>query len=201
MSAFLVTALGKVCSVLQNERLYVLAFRQLLKLVQCAIRWRPLPANPERNMELSPLITIGALSKRTRVHVETIRYYERIGILPKPNRSSRGRRLYVEEYGRRLVFIRRARDLGFSLNDVRALLQLNGGRRMACAKVKGITEKHIGDVRHKIKELKHLERMLSGMVTQCKGDEVSDCPILDSLAGVDTYQAEPKQRRGMRRST
>jgi len=132
-------------------------------------------------MEAIPFITIGALSKRTGVHVETIRYYERIGILPKPDRSPGGQRLYPEQYRWRLAFVRRARDLGFSLDDVRALLQLTGGQRVACAKVKSITEKHLADIRQRIKELKQLERMLSAMVTQCKGDEVSDCPILDAL--------------------
>jgi MerR family transcriptional regulator, mercuric resistance operon regulatory protein len=77
-------------------------------------------------METNRLVTIGALSERTEVHIETIRYYERIGILPKPPRSAGGNRLYAEEYQRRLVFVRRARELGFSLEDVRALLRLTG---------------------------------------------------------------------------
>jgi MerR family mercuric resistance operon transcriptional regulator len=89
------------------------------------------------------LMTIGALSEHTEVNIETIRYYERIGILPNPPRSKGRHRLYAEEYQRRLVFVRRARKLGFSLEDVRAL---------------------------------------SAIVTQCRGEEASDCPILDALA-------------------
>ena len=130
----------------------------------------------------NPRLTIGALSERTEVHIETIRYYERIGILPKPPRSAGGHRLYAEEYQRRLVFVRRARELGFSLEEVRALLQLTGGRRNACAAVKSITEKHIADIRQRVRELNRLERALSTMVNQCRGGDTLDCPILDALA-------------------
>ena len=133
-------------------------------------------------METNRLVTIGALSERTDVNIETIRYYERIGILPKPPRSAGGHRLYTEEYQRRLVFVRRARELGFALEDVRALLRLSEGRHMACGKVKTITEKHIADIHRKVDELKRLERALNAMVTQCRGDDASDCPILDALA-------------------
>ena len=142
-------------------------------------------------MEPTPLITIGALSKRTGVNIETIRYYERIGILPKPKRSPRGRRLYAEEYLWRLVFVRRARDLGFSLDEVRALLQLTGGRPMACAKVKSIAEKHIANIRRRINKLNQRERMLSTMVKQCKGGEITDCPILDALMCADRDEPPP----------
>ena len=135
-----------------------------------------------RTMETNRLVTIGALSKRTEVNIEAIPYYERIGILLKPPRSAGGHRLYAEEYQRRLVFVRRARELGFPLEDVRALLRLTEGRHLACGKAKLITEKHIADIRRKVNELKRLERVLSAMVTQCRGDDTSDCPILDALA-------------------
>ena len=125
-------------------------------------------------METNRLVTIGALSERTEVNIETIRYYERIGILPNPPRSKGGHRLYAEEYQRRLVFVRRARQLGFSL--VRALLRLTDDRHMACGKVKRITENHIADIHRKVDELKRLEHALSAMVTQCRGDDTSDLP-------------------------
>ncbi len=80
-------------------------------------------------------VTIGALSQRTHVNIETICYYERIGILPRPPRSGGGHRLYAEEYQRRLLFVRRARVLGFSLAEVRTLLRLTG-RLSTCAEVK-----------------------------------------------------------------
>jgi len=133
-------------------------------------------------MNTIPRLTIGALSERTEVNIETIRYYERIGILPKPPRSSGGHRLYANEHRQRLVFIRRSRALGFSLRQVRLLLGLSGGRRLTCAKVKNITEQHITEIRLKIKDLRRLERVLSDMAAQCRGDELPECPILEALA-------------------
>jgi MerR family mercuric resistance operon transcriptional regulator len=133
-------------------------------------------------MNTIPRLTIGALSERTEVNIETIRYYERIGILPKPPRSTGGHRLYANEHKQRLVFIRRSRALGFSLREVRLLLGLSGGRRLTCAKVKSITELHITEIRRKIKDLKRLERVLSDMAARCRGDEMPECPILEALA-------------------
>ena len=138
-------------------------------------------------MNASSLLTIGALSKQTDVSVETIRYYERIGLLPKPLRSMGGHRLYTNEHARRLLFIRRSRALGFSLVDVRALLGLSGGTGMTCAKVKKITEQHIANIRHKLKELRRLERVLTSMVAHCSGAEVDGCPILDALARKQSF--------------
>jgi Hg(II)-responsive transcriptional regulator len=132
-------------------------------------------------MSADPRLTIGLLSKRTCVNTETIRYYERIGILSKPPRSSGGHRLYASDHQQRLVFIRRARELGFSLNEIRALLGLTG--RVTCAKVKSISEQHVDAIRKRIKDLERLERALSGMVKRCPGDEKPDCPILATLAG------------------
>jgi len=127
-------------------------------------------------------LTIGVVSKRTKVSIETIRYYERIGILPKPPRSAAGHRVYLNEHGQRLIFVRRARELGFSLGQVRALLGLTGGRHVTCAKVKAITERHIAEIRKKLKDLKRLERELSYMLAHCRGDEMLGCPMLDALA-------------------
>src|SRR5262245_18442066 len=133
-------------------------------------------------MKAHPRLTIGALSENTGTNIETIRYYERVGILPKPPRSNGGHRLYAGEHKQRLVFIRRARELGFSLDNVRLLIGLTGGRRMTCAKVKSITEQHIADIRQRVKDLKRMERVLSEMVARARGDEAPDCPILDALA-------------------
>src|SRR5215468_11247183 len=128
-------------------------------------------------------LTIGTLSTEAGVATETIRYYERIGILPKPPRTAGGHRLFTEEHKQRLIFIRRARKLGFSLDQVRALLGLTGGRHITCAKGKGITEQHIADIRQRVKALKHIEGVLTEMVAHCPGGEKLDCPILDALAG------------------
>ncbi len=131
-------------------------------------------------MNTNPRLTIGALSERTEVNVETIRYYERIGILPNPPRSAGGHRLYAKEHTQRLVFIRRSRQLGFSLDQVRELLGLSSGH-MTCARVKTITEQHIADIRRRVKDLKRLERVLSELTSQCREDEMGECPILDAL--------------------
>jgi len=133
-------------------------------------------------MNTNPRLTIGALSEQTEVNIETIRYYERIGILPNPPRSAGGHRLYANEHTQRLVFIRRSRQLGFSLDQVRELLGLSSGRRMTCAKVKTITEQHLADIRRRVRDLQRLERVLSGMAAQCRGDEMANCPILEALA-------------------
>lgn len=132
-------------------------------------------------MNTNPRLSIGSLSERTAVNIETIRYYERIGILPKPPRSNGGHRLYSHEHQQRLIFIRRSRELGFSLDQVRELLGLSGGRRLTCAKVKHISEQHIADIRQRVKDLRRLERVLSDMAAQCRGDEVLECPILQAL--------------------
>jgi MerR family mercuric resistance operon transcriptional regulator len=129
-------------------------------------------------------IAIGALSERTGVNIETIRYYERIGLLPAPPRSAGRHRLYGEPHRQRLVFIRRARELGFSLDEVRALLGLGGGHDMSCGEVRTLTQHHIAATRDKVRDLKRLERTLSDLAAQCKADKVPDCPILDALNAV-----------------
>jgi MerR family mercuric resistance operon transcriptional regulator len=126
--------------------------------------------------------TIGALSEDTGVNIETIRYYERIGLLPAPPRSAGRHRLYGESHRQRLVFIRRARELGFSLEEIRTLLGLGGGRHdLTCGDVRALTQHHIEAIRDKVRDLKRLERTLSALAAQCKADIVPGCPILDAL--------------------
>ena len=127
------------------------------------------------------VITIGALSERSGVNIETIRYYERIGLLPAPPRSAGRHRLYEEAHRRRLVFIRRSRELGFSLEEARTLLGLGGGHEMTCGDVNALTRHHIGAIRAKIRDLKRLERTLSNLAAQCTGQTVPECPILEAL--------------------
>jgi len=126
-------------------------------------------------------LTIGALSRRTRVNVETIRFYERIGILPKPPRSAGGHRIYGDHELMRLGFVRRGRELGFSLDEVRGLLSLVDGGRYTCAEVKAITLGHLADVRRKIADLRRLERTLADVASKCKGSKVPDCPVIEAL--------------------
>ena len=125
--------------------------------------------------------TIGALSKGTGCHIETIRYYERIGLMPKPPRSPGGHRLYEEDHLRRLTFIRRSRELGFTLEEVRGLLRLVDGGSYTCAEVKTLTLDHAAEVRRKVADLRKLERVLEAMAAECDGGEVPECPIIDAL--------------------
>ncbi len=125
--------------------------------------------------------TIGALSKGTGCHIETIRYYERIGLMPKPSRSPGGHRLYEDDHLRRLTFIRRSRELGFTLEEVRGLLRLVDGGSYTCAEVKTLTLDHAAEVRRKVADLRKLERVLEAMAAECDGGEVPECPIIDAL--------------------
>lgn len=125
--------------------------------------------------------SIGDLSRQTGVHIETIRYYERIGVMPKPPRTSAGRRLYGDEFVRRLSFIARSRQLGFSLDEVRSLLSLVDGNDYSCAEVRELTLAHAAEARRKIADLKTLQRTLKDMAAQCTGEDVPDCPIVDAL--------------------
>ena len=125
--------------------------------------------------------TIGGLSKQTECNIETIRYYERIGILPEPPRTSGGHRIYDDDHLKRLTFVRRSRELGFTLEEIRQLLGLVDGGDYTCAEVKVITVEHLDDVRQKIKDLRRLERILKEMASQCEDGTVPDCPIIDAL--------------------
>ena len=126
-------------------------------------------------------LTIGVLSQETGVNIETIRYYERIGLISEPPRSEGGHRVYDIMHRQRLIFIRRARELGFPLDDVRNLLGLERSQSLTCEEVKALTERHIAEIREKIGDLKRLERVLSELTAQCHGGKVPACPILDVL--------------------
>jgi MerR family mercuric resistance operon transcriptional regulator len=126
-------------------------------------------------------LLIGALSKRSGVNIETIRYYERIKMLAPPPRTASGRRIYDFTDLRILVFIRRSRDLGFSLDQIRALLRLGGPEKASCRQVREIATHHLEDIRAKLNDLKKLERLLSNTVARCSGKTAPDCPVLDIL--------------------
>lgn len=124
---------------------------------------------------------IGALAKRSGANIETIRYYERIGLLSAPPRSSNGRRVYRHSDLRALIFIRRARDLGFRLEDIRTLLQLSEPTRATCREVHEIASRHLADIKSKLTDLKKLEKLLAATVSHCSGGAVPECPVLDIL--------------------
>jgi MerR family mercuric resistance operon transcriptional regulator len=126
-------------------------------------------------------IAIGTLSKHTGANIETIRYYERVGLLPVPARSSGGYRLYSRDHLKRLNFVRRARALGFSIGEVRTLLRLSDERKRPCAEVRKVAEAHLADVRAKIADLRRMERVLQGTIRQCVLGGRADCPMIDAL--------------------
>jgi MerR family mercuric resistance operon transcriptional regulator len=126
--------------------------------------------------------TIGRLAAATGVNLETVRYYERIELMPSPARTANGRRAYEEGHIRRLAFIRRARELGFSIEQIRALLALAEPSRASCAEVREIAQAHLDEVRAKLADLARLESILAETVSRCSGDPAPSCPVLDMLA-------------------
>ncbi len=128
-----------------------------------------------------PRLTIGTLSRRTGCKVETIRYYERVGLLPPPARSAGGHRLYTDDEARRLAFIRRSRALGFTLDQVRSLLGLVERGDYSCAEVRTIAQAHLAEVRVRLEALARMEAALDDLVAQCDGGATPDCAIMETL--------------------
>ena len=104
-----------------------------------------------------------------------------MALMPDPNRSDGGHRLYREEHLRRLNFIRRSRELGFSLHEIHELLNLVDDRTYTCSQIQSNTIEHLKDVKEKIRDLKKMERSLKKMISECDGRLVPKCPIIDSL--------------------
>lgn len=127
------------------------------------------------------LISIGVLSRRTGCHIETIRFYEKIGILPKPRRTESGRRVYGPELVRRLSFIRRTRELGFTLDEVRALLRLADARDVPCSEVRDMAVAHRADIQAKIADLRKLKKVLDTLIAECEAGDQSSCPLIETL--------------------
>ena len=126
-------------------------------------------------------MNIGKAAKQTGLSAKMIRYYESIGLLPNAGRSSSGYRQYTAEDLQRLRFIRRTRDLGFSLVEAGRLLALWCDRQRASADVKALAVEHIAALNDKIAELLELRDTLQGLVDHCQGDDSPQCPILDEL--------------------
>ena len=127
-------------------------------------------------------MTIGELARRTGAKVETVRYYERAGLLPPPARTAGNYRSFELEHLSRLNFILRARRLGFSLDQVRELLDLTHHQDRSCEAVDGIARQHLAEVEHKLAELSRLRDELTGVLGQCRRGVVADCRIIESLA-------------------
>ena len=129
-------------------------------------------------------IQIGELSRRTGCNIETIRYYERIGLMPPPPRRGRYR-CYGGGDVDRLGFVRRARELGFTLDEVRALLGLAAGGNATCAEVRDLAAVHPKDVRTRIADLKRMERVLAESVRACEAGQDPGCPLIQTLYARD----------------
>lgn len=126
-------------------------------------------------------LRIGDLSRKTDCNIETIRYYERIGLIPAPPRVGRYRTYGMTDL-RRLRFIRRARALGFTLDEIRALLTLAADSAETCAKVQKVAAVHLADVRAKISALQAMERVLADALNACADGEHTGCPIIETLS-------------------
>ena len=125
-------------------------------------------------------IAIGELSRQTGNNIETIRYYERIGLIPAPPRQGRYRSYGAEDVGR-LRFVWRARRLGFTLDEVRALFRLAKGGRKSCREVRSLAAAHLADVKAKIADLRRMEHVLADAVLACDMDKLPACPLIESL--------------------
>jgi len=135
---------------------------------------------------------IGSLAQRTGVKVETIRYYEQVGLLPQPDRSQGNQRRYGQAHLERLAFIKHARDLGFPVDGIRALLRLSDTAGMACDEAHAISVAHLADVRHKIARLRSLEVELERIAAACSGGgRACDCDRVGHRGGAGRRRLSP----------
>jgi len=123
----------------------------------------------------------GTLARHSGVNSETIRYYENKGLMPDPQRSAGGHRIYDQSHLKRLAFIRRTRELGFTVKEVHDLLDLVDSEEYTCADVRDRTVVHLRDVEQKLRDLQNMQQTLKTMVSKCDGDLVPECPIIDAL--------------------
>ncbi len=128
------------------------------------------------------MLTIGKLAKRADVNIETIRYYERRGLIPEPHRRDSGYREYSDETIKRILFIKHAKDLGFSLKEINELLSLKLDPGTSCSEVRQKAEMKLEDIEGKIKNLRKMKKALMELTKVCSGSgPVSECPILEAL--------------------
>ena len=140
------------------------------------------------------MFRIGELSTRTGCKVETIRYYERSGILEPAGRTAAGQRVYTTVHHKRLNFVRKLRRLGFSLDEVRGLLRLVDESGHTCDDVREAAELHLSVVEERLLDLRRIRRVLSEMVASCRGGTVPECPLVEELYSA---QAPDRAARGM----
>jgi len=144
-------------------------------------------------------LPIGEVARRTGCTIETIRYYERVGLVPAPPRRG-SYRSYGEEHVRRLRFIRRARQLGFTLDEVRALLRLAAGGHASCDEARALATAHLAGVRARIADLRRMEQALGAAIRACARGDAACCPLIEALHEPDgmalTQSAHRAARQG-----
>ena len=143
---------------------------------------------------------IGELAKRSSTLPETIRYYEQVALVPAPPRSPSGYRQYSPAHLERLRFLRRCRDLGFSIAEIRSLLRLAEQSDQPCGTVTELAREHLTSVQNKIADLKRLEQALHRLVGSCSDGRVADCRILESLNAPSRMRGQPGPRLAPRRA-
>lgn len=127
---------------------------------------------------------IGQVSRASGVNIETIRYYERIAIMPKPDRTDGGNRQYDLAQLKRLIFIKRSRELGFSIEEIRALLIMTDRQDFTCSEVHEMAIEHLTDIRKKLADLRQMENVLKTMAAKCSQGDIPECPIVDALSAI-----------------
>jgi len=130
--------------------------------------------------------SIGEIAQKARCKVETVHYYEKSGLMPKPPRTSGGHRIYQLKDIKRLHFIRRCRELGFSIAQIKELLKFIDEPNHYCGEVKTMTMIQVTEIQQKIKDLERLKKALNQMMGECKGADysINECPIIDALYNV-----------------
>lgn len=128
-------------------------------------------------------LTIGAISRATGINIETIRYYERIGLLPAPPRTRGNYRAYTAAEQKKLNFVRRTRNLGFTIDEIRGLLRLSDERDADCCEVTEIAQNHLTETERKIADLQALADELRSLITSCAGGvSITDCRIIEAFS-------------------
>lgn len=146
-------------------------------------RWgsRYQPCSPYKVKPMPAHLTIGQLARQTGTKAETIRYYEKIGLLQPPLRSDGNYRYFSAQDQRRLSFVRRARELGFSIEQIRELIAFGEQREHECSSVDDVVKAHIADIARRVRDLQALQGELQRMIGNCPGGRVADCRVLEAL--------------------
>ena len=148
------------------------------------------PSNPPPARQVS----VGTAAERSGCSIETIRFYEKAGVLPRAQRTESGRRIYDERDVARITFIRRAREFGFSLDKVRGLLRLAEGNEDACRKIQLAAQRHLDEIAVKIADLMTMQTVLGALVVRCEEGDNTTCPLITALSDNRQYDASAKVR-------